>query len=576
MKQIVFLNSGLIGPNNILCGDTDHNGLNELILFSPIMTYPGRSVWEIWEHRPMNYYELVFADTGPAYYPPGIYTGNFRPEDIGDIDGDSLTDLLGPNEERANDSTYYIISTQESPNYTSYPELLSWWLRNSNIGSGSLYYFTPDLDRDGRKEMLTYEGFYGDTTRLMLIENIGNNQNIPVWRRFTYGGYFAFGDFDQDSLRDFVTANPGSSGYIYVFENTGNDQYERYCVDTVHIPNGTDVFSGNDVDSDGHPEFFIGFTRISGGTWIFYLYMWEATSNNTYQRTLVDHIAGGDWFAKNSKCGDIDGDSIDEIVWSIGTRVMVYKAIGNNQFLRVWEWYNNFGYDLPSSVVNVHDMNKNGYNEIVISGYAGNQTAKTAIFELEAVRLLSPNGGEVFQGDSNEVIHWQTFHPPRCDSLSLFYSIDNGRTYNLITSGLSGNDTSYLWTVPNVNSDSCRIKIIAYGPGWQYDESDGIFSITSTGIEERSPLSAIRFSLKTYPNPSKTLTAIRYSLPTESKVSLQLYNISGRLVKTLVNESKKSGIYNITLNTKTLSAGVYFLSLETEEKRIFERLVVVK
>jgi len=107
--------------------------------------------------------------------------------------------------------------------------------------------------------------------------------------------------------------------------------------------------------------------------------------------------------------------------------------------------------------------------------------------------------------------------------------------------------------------------------------SGNTWNIANVGIEEESPmLNAIHPMLEVYPNPAKRLTAIRFSLPAESKVSLQLYDISGRLVKTLVNESKKSGIYNVPLNTEMLSAGVYFLSLETKEKRIIERVVVVK
>ncbi|MEO0083673.1 MAG: T9SS type A sorting domain-containing protein, partial [candidate division WOR-3 bacterium] len=152
-----------------------------------------------------------------------------------------------------------------------------------------------------------------------------------------------------------------------------------------------------------------------------------------------------------------------------------------------------------------------------------------------------------------------------------------GINYSRIAHGISGNDTSYLWTVPNVNSDSCKIKIIAYGPGWQYDESDGVFSITSTGINEiASPLLAMTLGVKVYPNPAKSLSVIRYSLPVEGKVTIQLYNISGRLIKTLVDEYKQPGNYSLTLNSKILSNGVYFLSLQTNAIRIIKRLVVVK
>ncbi|MCX8015431.1 MAG: T9SS type A sorting domain-containing protein, partial [candidate division WOR-3 bacterium] len=48
---------------------------------------------------------------------------------------------------------------------------------------------------------------------------------------------------------------------------------------------------------------------------------------------------------------------------------------------------------------------------------------------------------------------------------------------------------------------------------------------------------------------------------------LQLYDISGRLVKTLVNESKQAGNYTLTFNAKTLSTGIYFVRLTFERNR---------
>jgi hypothetical protein len=466
---------------------------------------------------------------------------------------------------------YNVVTTQESPNYSYYPENLSWWYRYANnMASGAPFHFIPDLDNDEKNEIINATGTDIGTA---IWENIYNNQNILVWNRTGVGAWtFIFNDFDLDSIKEFVTADLGSSGRVSVYENIGDNQYERIYQDTVYLPNGSDVFSGNDLDSDGKPEFFVCFARYAGGPWDFYLYMWEATGNNIYQRTLIDQIRSSDWSGKKSICGDIDGDGVDELVWSIGSRVMIYKATGNNQFQRIWDWANDHGGQLPTAVINIYDMNNNGYKEIVIGGYG-----KTSFFEVEAVRLLRPNGGEVFQDSTQELIRWQKFYPPRCDSLSLFYSIDNGRTYQSIVHSLQSIETSYVWTVPSVNSDSCKVKIIAYGPGWQYDESDALFRITSTGIEEIATLPlAMTLSVKAYPNPAKSLSVVRYSLPAEGKVLLQLYDISGRLLKTLVDENKNPGIYKITLNTKTLASGVYFLSLKSKEKRIIERLVIVK
>lgn len=89
-------------------------------------------------------------------------------------------------------------------------------------------------------------------------------------------------------------------------------------------------------------------------------------------------------------------------------------------------------------------------------------------------------------------------------------------------------------------------------------------------------LTSISPTLKIYPCPAKSFSNIHYSLSADGKVKLNLYDISGRLVKTMVNEYQKPGNYSLTLNTKTLSSGVYFLYLQTDDKRIIERLVVIR
>jgi FlgD Ig-like domain len=569
MKKIVYLPHGL-DYAEILCADTDHNDSNELIFtISP----PTR--WEIWEYCSLNQYQLVYADTG-VYPPQGIATGNFEPNDVGDIDQDSLTDLLGPNVDfPSNPDTFYnVVTTQESPNYSSYPETLSWWYRyTNNYAVSEPFYFPPDLDRDGRREII-FEGPHPTANQLVnyIFENIGNNQNVLVFADTTGPppNTYTFGDFDLDGRMEFVSSDLMSIGRVFAFENTGDDQYSLVWIDTVHIPNGSDVFSGNDLDGDGKPEFFVGFAQYVGGiTWDFYLYMWEATGNNSYQRVYIDHIRSVDWLDKRSRCGDIDGDGIEELIWSIGGIVEVYKATGNNQFQGVWVWVNDFGGEFPHSMVNIYDMNRDGYNEVIISGYAGNGISKTSIFEVEAVQLRRPNGGEIFQGGTQELIRWQTFHPPRCDSLSLFYSLNNGRTYDTIITGISGADTSYLWTVPDTSSDSCKVKIIAYGPGWQLDESDGVFTITPSGIGEiASPLLAMT-SIDISPNPAKG--KIRFRIWNANKgLTLKIYNLAGELLKSLILTTKNQKLTTIFWDGKDdkgkqIPTGVYIYRLKTTD-----------
>jgi len=567
MKQIFYLPYGAKWAY-VICKDTDHNDSYEMI-FSPDAPF---NRWEIWEHRPINQYQLVYADTG-MYPPQRIITGNFLPWDVGDIDGDSLTDLLGPNQDGpANpDTIYNVVTTQESPNYLSPPESLSWWYRYANNAAISEpFYFTPDLDGDNKREILfCYDSIY-------IFENVANNQNNLVYDISAPAWSFTFGEFDLDERKEFVTAWLGSLGRVFVYENTGENQYELVWVDTVGIPNGSDVFSGNDLDGDGKPEFFVCFAWFPGSIADFYLYMWEATGNNTYEKTLLANLQrniGLDWGAI-SKCGDIDGDGIEELVWSVGIDVFVYKAIGNNQFQLIWSWHNPTADIVKDAFVNIYDLNRNGYNEIVLSGIFGGSPGypdyATYIYEVEAVWLRRPNGGETFQGNTQEQIRWQKFYPPRCDSLSLFHSLDNGRNYDTIITGLPGTDSSYLWTVPDTSSDSCKVKIIAYGPGWQYDESDGVFSITPIGIGENTSQTFNHFRFEMLPNPSKGKVSFKIWNAGKKNLSLKIYNLAGELVKsyslTPNNRQLTTFLWDGKDNYgKKLSAGVYFYRLKTSD-----------
>jgi hypothetical protein len=105
---------------------------------------------------------------------------------------------------------------------------------------------------------------------------------------------------------------------------------------------------------------------------------------------------------------------------------------------------------------------------------------------------------------------------------------------------------------------------------------------TGLGIEDnRQTLTTNRFSLNAEPNPFKTHVAIRYSLTATTKVTLSIYDISGKIVKTLVNENKKPGDYIVSWdgkdkNKRTVAKGVYFYTLNTKERREQKKLLMLK
>lgn len=67
-----------------------------------------------------------------------------------------------------------------------------------------------------------------------------------------------------------------------------------------------------------------------------------------------------------------------------------------------------------------------------------------------------------------------------------------------------------------------------------------------------------------YPNPFNPSTKINFNLPVDGKVSLKLFDISGREVMTLLNETKSAGYYTVNFNGANLSSGIYFYRISVD------------
>jgi len=79
-----------------------------------------------------------------------------------------------------------------------------------------------------------------------------------------------------------------------------------------------------------------------------------------------------------------------------------------------------------------------------------------------------------------------------------------------------------------------------------------------------------------YPNPFNPLTKINYSIPKGTNVSIRIYDILGRLVRTLVNEFREAGTYNINFDGSNLSSGVYFYRIEAGDFVESKKMVLIK
>ncbi len=79
-----------------------------------------------------------------------------------------------------------------------------------------------------------------------------------------------------------------------------------------------------------------------------------------------------------------------------------------------------------------------------------------------------------------------------------------------------------------------------------------------------------------YPNPFNPMTKINFALPKQGLVTLKIYDVLGREIKTLVNEVKQAGSYSVDFNGAEFSSGVYFYKLTSGDFVDIKRMILVK
>jgi len=103
-------------------------------------------------------------------------------------------------------------------------------------------------------------------------------------------------------------------------------------------------------------------------------------------------------------------------------------------------------------------------------------------------------------------------------------------------------------------------------------------SVVFTSIEPNIGVLPNQFKLyPAYPNPFNPLTTIQFDVQTvSSKSVLNIYNISGKNVATLINERLKSGSYEVQWDASSFSSGVYFSELISGGKRVSQKMILLK
>ncbi len=79
-----------------------------------------------------------------------------------------------------------------------------------------------------------------------------------------------------------------------------------------------------------------------------------------------------------------------------------------------------------------------------------------------------------------------------------------------------------------------------------------------------------------YPNPFNPVTNITFDIPYDTHVRMDVYNILGQHVQTLVNEPKTAGSYNVTFDASVMASGVYIYRLSTDDFMQSRTMTLIK
>ena len=170
-----------------------------------------------------------------------------------------------------------------------------------------------------------------------------------------------------------------------------------------------------------------------------------------------------------------------------------------------------------------------------------------------------------------------------------------GGSFNIAIVNDTPNDSLYNWAIPasQTTGTDYKVKITNVNDSSIWDESNSDFAIIQVGTEEEvTPMPKVYELSQTYPNPAIQKTEIRFQVPgvrnqkpdirhLTSNISLKVYDMGGRLVKTLIDEKKGPGYYQVVWNMrdntgKQLSSGIYFYKLETPKFTATRKLIIVR
>ncbi|MBU8871845.1 MAG: PKD domain-containing protein [Gemmatimonadales bacterium] len=157
------------------------------------------------------------------------------------------------------------------------------------------------------------------------------------------------------------------------------------------------------------------------------------------------------------------------------------------------------------------------------------------------------------------------------------------------TDASAGDPTSWLWDFGDASTDTVANPTHTYlteglfdvtlivGNACSVDTLVMVAAVEVDGVSALGELAPLHFGLgSNYPNPFNPSTTIVFSLENPGRTRLEVFDVSGRRVATLVDEEKSAGRYEISWRPADLASGVYFSRLTVGDLTDTRRVTLLK
>jgi photosystem II stability/assembly factor-like uncharacterized protein len=202
---------------------------------------------------------------------------------------------------------------------------------------------------------------------------------------------------------------------------------------------------------------------------------------------------------------------------------------------------------------------------------------------------INPNSGNIYASSGSSIFHssdngdtWRFIYMPDVHVIALainargdifagnYRSLDNGETWEKHNRGISGSIHAFAFN----STGHAFAGTIGFGVFRSIESTTPVREITAE-IPQNFALE------QNYPNPFNPGTVISFRLPVSSQIKLHIYNLTGQMVRTLVDAQKSAGRHQVVwdgLNERGghLPSGVYLYRIEAGDFRAVRRLAMVK